>query len=218
MRLSALRLGRVQRGGHRLCPGHRLAGPSPAGGKLCRLDVHLSMGKPARPRCAVFRPSVHASVLPRLDRLSRHPGRIHAREGQRLFREHPEHDRHASRILRPQSARLRGVRPQFLGHHGGRRAGRSGDAAGSPRPALLRLHVARGAVRSGRWHDCPLGDAVHVAFQRRGGALGNPAPPRDLSRRSARTTAFRAASIRRCGRGAPAGCPKDVTASIRDCW
>ena len=46
--------------------------------KLRRLDPDLSMGKPAGQRRAVFRPPVHPSVFPRLDRLSRHPRRFHA--------------------------------------------------------------------------------------------------------------------------------------------
>ena len=142
-------------------------------GKLCRLDVHLPMGKPARPRCAVLGPAVHASVLPRLDRLSRHPGRIHARERQRLFREHPEHDRGASRILAPATRDgYEGYGRNLWGITAGDGPGDPGDAAGSPRPPILRLHVARGTLRSGRRHDRALGDAVHLAFQRRGGAPG----------------------------------------------
>ena len=43
--------------------------------------------------------------------------RVHAREGQRLFREQPARGLHPARIRRPQSARLRRLRAELLGHH-----------------------------------------------------------------------------------------------------
>ena len=50
-------------------------------GELPRLDRDLPMGEPVRLRFSLRGPALHPPVLARLDRFSRHPGPLHAREG-----------------------------------------------------------------------------------------------------------------------------------------
>ena len=97
------------------------------------------------------------------------------------FAEHQERNRRASRIRCPQSSRLCRIRSEFVGHYGGRRPGRSGNAAKHSGPAFLWLHVARGAVWAGRRHHRSVGNAGYRAIRCRSGAAGNAAPSQELS-------------------------------------
>ena len=63
-------------------------------------DVQGLLGQVQRPGVPVVRPDVRSPVLARLDRLPRHPGRVHAREGHRLLREQPARRLRAARVRR----------------------------------------------------------------------------------------------------------------------
>src|SRR6266702_77414 len=80
-------LARLRRGDDRLRPRTRLADASDRSGWLDGLDEHLQMGGFLRADTRQFSAALRPSVLPHLVRFPRHPGRVHAREGNRLLRE-----------------------------------------------------------------------------------------------------------------------------------
>ena len=77
--------------------------PLPAG-ELRRLLLHLPVEEDLRPRAALLRAAVHAPALAPVDRLPRHPRRLHARPRQRLLREQPAGDLRAAGVRDPQPA------------------------------------------------------------------------------------------------------------------
>src|ERR1700687_671207 len=89
VRISALRLGGLQRGDRALRAGAGLADPSARRRLLSRVDGNLSVGEFVRLRFSVWRTSVRAPVLTCMDRFSRNQGSLHARKALRLFREQP---------------------------------------------------------------------------------------------------------------------------------
>ena len=128
----------------------RLADVPAAARELRRLLLDLPVEGDLRPRGPLLRAAVHAPALAPLDRLPRHPGRVHAGARQRLLREQPPGDVRPPGVRAAQPARVRRLRRALLGHHGDRRP-RLGDAAGERhRAAVLRLPRARSALRSRR--------------------------------------------------------------------
>ena len=91
-----------------------------------------------------LRAAVRAPVLARVDRLPRHPGRVHAQARHRLLREHPPRDLRAARLRDRESAALQGLRRQHLGHHGERRPGRLRRSRARPASGVYRAYTARG--------------------------------------------------------------------------
>ena len=83
-----------------------------------------------------FRADVRPPVLARLDRLPRHPGRLHARARLRLFREQPSRDLRA--------ARVRDRQPDGLERLSAKTSGASPRA--TARPAPRRITSARRAL------------------------------------------------------------------------
>ena len=69
-----------------------------------------------------YRADVLAPIWPCLGRFPRHPGRLHARQGHRLFREQPPRDAGAGGLCAGQSDGLARLRPRPLGPHRLRRA------------------------------------------------------------------------------------------------
>ena len=103
-----------------------------------------------RPGAPELRAAVRPPVLARLDRLPRHPGRVHARARHRLLREQP------ARGLR--AARLRDRQPAAAGRATAPTSGASPPATGRPtsscdvnagEPRAFRSYAARGAGRIG---------------------------------------------------------------------
>ena len=76
-RIYPTSVARLRRGIAALHPGTGLADTSIAAGKLSRLLRDLSMEEDLRPRVALFRPTLYASAFAHVDRLSRHPRRLH---------------------------------------------------------------------------------------------------------------------------------------------
>ena len=64
---------------------------------------------------SAVRAAVRASVLARLDRLPRHSGRVHARQGNRLLREFAPSDGGAARVCGGQSEQVDGLRRERVG-------------------------------------------------------------------------------------------------------
>jgi len=70
-----------------------LASPTfPLPRKLQSMDQDLQVEKTLRSRVSLRRAAIHSSLVAHVDRLSRHPGRLHARQGDQLFREQPSRD------------------------------------------------------------------------------------------------------------------------------
>jgi len=91
---------------------------SAAVGKLCRLLRDLRMEEHLRSRVAVFGAVVYAPTVAHVDRLSRHPGRLHARPRDRLFREHAASNVRATGVRDSQPEGVRRLRAILLGIHG----------------------------------------------------------------------------------------------------
>ena len=111
-RVSFARLGRLQRGDAGVRARARVADARGRSRSVEAVDglVRSELGQVRRAGAAVVRPAVRPSVLARLGRLSRHPGRVHAREGHRLLREQPPRRLRAARVCQPEPdavARLR---------------------------------------------------------------------------------------------------------------
>src|SRR6185312_3975218 len=91
----------------------------------------LALGSPLRvearlrPRLPLLRPAVHPPAVARVDRLPRHPGRLHARQGHRLLREQPARQPGAAALRGRQPAGFQGLRRGVLGHHRQRRSRRN---------------------------------------------------------------------------------------------
>ena len=123
--LPRLRLARLQRGDARLPARARLADPSGRRRGLGRSGraPTTRLGHGPRAGAPRLRAAVRAPVLARLDRLPRHPGRLHARARHRLLRELAGAPRYAQRayaIANPR--RLARLRRRRLGPHRLRRA------------------------------------------------------------------------------------------------
>ena len=65
--------------------------------------AQLQVGDVLRPGVHQLRAALHPSVLAHLDRLPRHPRRLHAREGRRLLREFAAGDLRAARVCHGES-------------------------------------------------------------------------------------------------------------------
>ena len=132
------------------------------------MDRDLSVGESLRLRFPVCRAAVHSPVLACMDRFSRHPRSLHAREALRLFREQPARDSTSS-------ANTRGaIRIEFAGYDEdcwGLTAcdGPSNDAAGhrSPSGDAVRLCRARRALWARRRNARRLGGAGVAAVRAR---------------------------------------------------
>ena len=103
-----------------LPPRPGLADAPAAAGELRRLLRHLPVEADLRPRAALLRAAVHPPALAPVDRLPRHPRRLHARARQRLLREQPAGDLRAAGVRGPQPAAVRAA---------------TGSTAGGSRPA-----------------------------------------------------------------------------------
>ena len=98
VRIPPLRMGRLQRGDRAVRARTRLA-DSPARGRLLpRMDRDIPVGEPVRLRSPVRGAALRASVLACVDRFSRPPGSLHAREALRLLREQPARDLRPARV------------------------------------------------------------------------------------------------------------------------
>ena len=115
-------------------------------------------------------------------------------------------------------ARLRRIRPEPLGHHRRRRPGQRGAARGPSRPALLRLHRARRALRAGRRHHLALGDAGHPAVRRGTGDRGHAPSPANLPAGLQQGPLLQRLQSDLQQRPARAGCRKAGSGSTRACW
>src|SRR5688572_5717472 len=80
-RLLGGTLAGIQRGADSLRARPWLADAPAAQEELLGLDVDISVEKAVRARISSRRPAVHASALPPVDRLPRHPGCFHAPAG-----------------------------------------------------------------------------------------------------------------------------------------
>ena len=87
-------------------------------------------------------------------------GRLHAREGLRLFREQPPRDLRSARVRDPQPAWLHRLCRRLLGAFGGRRPERRAAPGRRTPPGVLRLRRARRSLRARRRHDCRRVDAL----------------------------------------------------------
>ena len=168
MRIPALRLGGLQRGDRPLRARAGLADASARGRRLPRVDGDLPVGESLRLRFPLRRPAVRAPVLARVDRLSRHPRSLHAREALRLFREQPPRDatcsastRGATRTNSPATTSTAGASPPATGR------ATTMPALRTDRAPLCRLRGARRAVRTRRRDARGLG-ARRVAAVRAG--------------------------------------------------
>ena len=98
----------LRRGAAALPARPRLADAPAAAGELRRLLRHLPVEGDLRPRAALLRAAVHPPALAPVDRLPRHPRRVHARARQRLLREQPAGDLRAAGVRDPQPAEFDG--------------------------------------------------------------------------------------------------------------
>src|SRR3954466_14257602 len=80
-------LDRLRRRAAALPARPRFADVSPADRKLCRLLFDLPVEGELWPRAALLGAALYPPALAPLDRLPRHPGRVHARARQRLLSE-----------------------------------------------------------------------------------------------------------------------------------
>ncbi len=122
-RLPAVPLRGLRRGALALPSRPRLADPPAAAGELRRLLRHLPVEGDLRPRVALLRAAVHPPALAPVDRLPRHPRRVHARARQRLLREQPAGDLRAAGVRDPEPAAASTA---------------TGSTAGASRPATAR--------------------------------------------------------------------------------
>ena len=172
--------------------------PSSCSQPLRKLAAYLSVGKSSRPGRSLFRPTVHTSLLARMDRFSGHPGPVHAGKALRLFPEYPKHDCAAPRICGTESARVRRLQRKFLGHHRRGWTRRQSLTRKWKRSGLFRVYVSRRTVWTRRRHDCYHGLCWPHCLSMHQGAFRHAARSRQRSRRYAITTGLRAGSIRPC--------------------
>ena len=109
-------------------------------------------GKHVRPGVPGLRPAVRPPVHARLDRLPRHPGRLHAPARPRLLREHAPRDLRAAGLRDRQSAACKDYGATIWGtdrerRAGGHRSSRSPAACGCY-PQLRRARRRRRAART----------------------------------------------------------------------
>ena len=183
-RLPAVPLGGLQRGAPPVRPGPRLADAPAAGGELRGVDADLPLEEALRPRVPVRRSALHPPALARLDRLSRHPGRLHARARHRLLREQPP--RH---LVQQQYAIRNPRRFEGYGEHCWGITASDGPGPATPpdrrrRAPLLRLHGARRPLRAGRRHDRPVGGGRLAAVRAGDRAADDPPLPARPTRSS----------------------------------
>src|SRR5687768_16181557 len=110
-------LGGIQRSADAVRARPRLADARTVAAGLRRLDVDISVEEVVRLRIPVRRAAVHAPALSCLDRLPRHPGRVHARARERLLREQPPRHVCPAAIRAPQSEEVQGLRRERVGHY-----------------------------------------------------------------------------------------------------
>ena len=129
-----------------------------------------------RPGTALLRAAVHPPAIAPVDRLPRHPGRVHARARQRLLREQPAGDatcskntRSATRWSSSATANTAGASPPATA-----RAGTNGHQR--RRAAILRLSRPRRTVRPGRRHCRPVGSGRLAAVRPGDRHPDRPAP------------------------------------------
>ena len=175
-----------------------------AAGELRRLLLDLPVEADLRPRVALLRAAVHPPALAPLDRLPRHPRRLHARPRQRLLREQPAGDLRAAGV---RASATRCSSPATGSTAGGSRpatapAGRSGWSTASSGSSSTTSPAARpfgpddGTVAP--WvvvASLPFAPEIviptvrHLAGLDLGGMTGRTASRRRSTRRSAWTTA-----------------------------
>ena len=161
MRIPALRLGGLQRSDRPIRAGAGLADPSARRRRLRGVDRDLPVGEPVRPRFPVRGAAVHPPVLARMDRLSRHPRPLHAREAtatiSRTAAARPRSSASTRGAIRTNSwatTKTAGASPHATA--------RADCAAGHWRRSsgAVRLRRARRAVRSGRRHARAAGQSL----------------------------------------------------------
>ena len=158
-----------------------------------------------RPGVHQLRAALHPPVLAHLDRLPRHPRRLHARKGRRLLRELAARHLRAARVCRGESRTFRGYGENMWGLTASHRAdatprgpstdGRSsstptGRAAPARRHPRRRDHRADGrgrvaAVRAGDRAAGAEGDAGAARRARRSSATASSTRSTPRSRRQA---------------------------------
>src|SRR5688572_17337106 len=149
-RIHRLTLGRLRRGDDHLHPRLRLADTSDRSGGVEYMDVDLSLGGFLRLRARELRAAVRASVFAHLGGFPRHPGRLHARQGNRLLRELPARDAVTTRVRYGESGWVEGLQRGHLGTDGGRWSARYNTQHQWEKPSVLYLPRAGGG--GGRDH------------------------------------------------------------------
>ena len=147
-RLPRVRLARLQRGHDGLSARARLADAPRSARSLGRVDEHVRHDELAngfRAGVPELRAALRSPIHPRMVRLPRAPGRLHAPARPRLFREHPSRRLCAAGVCDRQPAPVQGLWRHVWGltasdGPGGRRRSSDGTAA-----RLFRTYAARGA-------------------------------------------------------------------------
>src|SRR5574341_201891 len=106
MRLPAILVGGLQRGNPASRARPRFAYAPASSGNLQSLYFNILLEANLRPGGSLCRSIIYSSALPFVDRLLRHSRRIHAGEGDRLFREQSPRDLRATTVCDQQSARV----------------------------------------------------------------------------------------------------------------
>ena len=166
-RLHPAPMGRLRRGAGALHPGARLAHARHRQRELRRLVHELRVEDGLRHRVPVRRAPLHPPVVARLGRLPRHPGCLHAGQGQRLLREQPPRHAGPAAVRHAQPAGDRGCRRALLGHHRQRRAGADEGNHRRRRADVLRLRRQRRPRRPRRRHPGTLGRRCLAALRTR---------------------------------------------------
>src|SRR5207249_2749866 len=113
--IPALRLARLQRDADPARAGAGLTRARRGAGVVRGVDRRLPVGLVPRPDLPRLRAALRSPVLARVDRLPRHPRRVHAREGLRLLRELAARHVRAARLRDRQPLGLQGLWTRRLG-------------------------------------------------------------------------------------------------------
>ena len=219
IRLSALRLGGLQRGLDSLraraglarrTPCRRAAsraGPSPISGNGCWASM-CSIPARSSPICFRTRGSICAASA------------MHscARSAATTTRTPAAASRCSASTASAIPARQLGYGRDLWGISAGDGPTVYGAAGVRYRPSSLWLHGARCPLRTRRRHPVSVGDAGHPPVRARGRPRGYTAHCWPASRRCARNSASSAASIPASRPSVAGGCPRAGTALIRGSW
>src|SRR6266480_1271562 len=108
-RVHQISLDWLQRGFDSLHPGTRIADVSYFAEELSRLDRDLQMERSLWVPTPLRWTTLYSPTVTHLDRLSRHSGRVHEKQGDRLFREHTSSDLRTTAVRDSESKRFQGL-------------------------------------------------------------------------------------------------------------